>query len=98
MTDDFLPIARPDISDEEIAEVVDTLRSGWLTFGPKTQRFEEEFRAVAGAEHAVAVNSCTSGMHLALLAAVRAWPAQRQERQPERQAAGRRRRPSRPSR
>lgn len=66
---DFLPLARPDIGEEEIAEVVDTLRSGWLTFGPKTQRFEEEFCRLAGARHAIAVNSCTSGMHLALLAA-----------------------------
>jgi dTDP-4-amino-4,6-dideoxygalactose transaminase len=69
LPDDFLPIARPDISDEDVAEVVDTLRSGWLTYGPKTQRFEKEFRAFVGAEHAVAVNSCTAGMHLALLAA-----------------------------
>jgi dTDP-4-amino-4,6-dideoxygalactose transaminase len=67
--DAFLPIARPSISEEEIAEVVDTLRSGWLTYGPKGQRLEEEFRQLAGAEHAVAVNSCTAGMHLALLAA-----------------------------
>jgi dTDP-4-amino-4,6-dideoxygalactose transaminase len=69
LAEDFLPLARPDLSEEDIAEVVDTLRSGWLTLGPKTQRFEEEFKAVAGAEHAVAVNSCTSGMHLALLSA-----------------------------
>jgi dTDP-4-amino-4,6-dideoxygalactose transaminase len=69
LTDEFLPIARPDISEDEIAEVVDTLRSGWLTYGPKTQRFEEAFRELAGARHAVAVSSCTAGMHLALLAA-----------------------------
>ena len=69
MADDFLPIARPDITEDEIAEVVDTLRSGWLAFGPKTMRFEEEFRASVGARHAVAVNSCTAGMHLSLLAA-----------------------------
>lgn len=69
MPDQFLPIARPDIDDADIAEVVDTLRSGWLTYGPKTQRFENEFKQMAGAEHAVAVNSCTAGLHLSLLAA-----------------------------
>jgi dTDP-4-amino-4,6-dideoxygalactose transaminase len=67
--EEFLSIARPDISEDEIAEVVDTLRSGWLTYGPKTQRFEREFAAFAGARHAVAVSSCTAGMHVALLAA-----------------------------
>ncbi len=68
MTDDFIHLARPDITQEEIDEMVDTLRSGWLTYGPKTQRFEQEFAAFAGAPHAVGVNSCTAGMHLALLA------------------------------
>ncbi|HXH22432.1 MAG TPA: DegT/DnrJ/EryC1/StrS aminotransferase family protein [Dehalococcoidia bacterium] len=68
MTDDFIPLARPDITQEEIDEVVDTLRSGWLAFGPKTQRFEQEFARYIGARHAVAVSSCTAGMHLALLA------------------------------
>ena len=43
MPDDFIPIARPDIDEDDIAEVVDTLRSGWLTYGPKTQQFEAEF-------------------------------------------------------
>lgn len=69
MPEDFLPIARPDIDDADVDEVVDTLRSGWLTYGPKTQRFETEFRQLAGAEHAVATNSCTAGLHIALLAA-----------------------------
>ncbi len=69
MPDDFLPIARPDIDDADVAEVVDTLRSGWLTYGPKTQRFETEFKQMVGADHAVATNSCTAGLHLALLAA-----------------------------
>jgi dTDP-4-amino-4,6-dideoxygalactose transaminase len=68
LSDDFLPIARPDIGEAEIAEVLDTLRSGWLTYGPKTQRFEREFAELAGARFAVGVNSCTAGMHLALLA------------------------------
>jgi dTDP-4-amino-4,6-dideoxygalactose transaminase len=63
----FLPFARPGIGQEEIDEVVDTLKSGWLTGGPKVQAFEEGIREVAGAEYAVAL-SCTAGMHLALLA------------------------------
>jgi dTDP-4-amino-4,6-dideoxygalactose transaminase len=57
------------VSDDEIAEVVDTLRSGWLTFGPKSQAFEVEFARAMGADHAVGLNSCTAGLHLALLAA-----------------------------
>ena len=69
MADDFLPFALPDVSDAEIAEVVDTLRSGWITYGPKTQRFEAEFAAAVGAKQALALNSCTAGLHLALLAA-----------------------------
>ncbi len=64
----FLPFALPDIGDDEIAEVVDTLRSGWVTTGPKTRRFEEDFAAWLGdpALHALAVNSATAGLHLAL--------------------------------
>ena len=68
MADDFLPIAKPDLSDGDIAEVVDTLSSGWLVYGPKTQRFEQQFRDYTGAGHALAVSSCTAGMHVALLA------------------------------
>src|SRR5579864_9348959 len=62
----FLPYHSPTIGEEEIAEVVATLRSGWLTTGPRTHQFEEEFRSYAGARHALAVNSCTAGLHLAL--------------------------------
>lgn len=62
----FLPFHQPWIDEAEIAEVVDTLRSGWLTMGPKTLRFEEEFAAYVGAKHAIALNSCTSALHLAL--------------------------------
>ncbi len=64
----FLPFALPDIGDEEIAEVVDSLRSGWITTGPKTRRFEEQFAEYLGDSslHAVAVNSATAGLHLAL--------------------------------
>jgi len=64
---DFLPFALPDIGEEEIAEVVESLRSGWLTTGPKTKRFEQDFAAFIGENvEAVAVNSATAGLHLAL--------------------------------
>lgn len=66
---DFLPFHRSDVGDEEVAEVVDVLRSGWLTTGPKVREFEREFAAMVGAEHAIAVNSCTAALHLALEAA-----------------------------
>ncbi len=66
MSEKFLPFALPCIGEEEINEVVDTLRSGWLTSGPKTKRFEEEFSQFIGTPHALAVNSCTAGLHLAL--------------------------------
>lgn len=63
----FLPFALPDIGNEEIAEVVDSLRSGWLTTGPKTKRFEAAFAQFLGEDlEAVAVNSATAGLHLAL--------------------------------
>jgi len=64
----FLPFALPEIGEEEIAEVVDTLRSGWVTTGPKAKRFEQDFAAFLGAPglEAVAVNSATAGLHLAL--------------------------------
>ena len=65
----FLPFCRPDITQAEIDEVVDTLKSGWITTGPRVKRFEEEFAARIGARHAVAVSSCTAGLHLALVAA-----------------------------
>jgi len=62
----FLPFALPHITQAEIDEVVDTLRSGWLTTGPKTKRFEREFAERVHAPHALAVNSATAAMHLAL--------------------------------
>lgn len=61
-----VPFYRPDIGEEEIAAVVDTLRSGWLTVGPRTQEFEEKFARAVGAPHAVAVSSGTAALHLAL--------------------------------
>ncbi|WP_299877320.1 DegT/DnrJ/EryC1/StrS aminotransferase family protein [uncultured Cocleimonas sp.] len=63
---DFLPFALPLIGEDEINEVVDTLRSGWLTTGPKTAQFEKDFAEFVNAKHALAVNSATSGLHLAL--------------------------------
>ena len=66
MSRKFLPYCLPWIGEEEIAEVVDSLRSGWLTTGPKVKRFEEDFRNYVGAEHAIAVSSCTAALHLAL--------------------------------
>jgi dTDP-4-amino-4,6-dideoxygalactose transaminase len=63
-----VPFHRPSIGQEEIDEVVRTLKSGWLTTGPRTAQFEQEFREYAGAPHALAVNSCTAGLHLALAA------------------------------
>mgnify|MGYP003289224706 CR=1 FL=1 len=55
-----VPFFRPDVSELEIAEVVATLHSGWLTTGPRVRRFEQEFAAAVGASHAVAVNSGTA--------------------------------------
>ncbi len=65
----FLPYNRPDIGQAEIDEVVDTLRSGWITTGPKTKEFEKRFAEYIGSRHAIAVNSCTGGLHVALAAA-----------------------------
>ncbi|WP_088278865.1 DegT/DnrJ/EryC1/StrS aminotransferase family protein [Ideonella sp. A 288] len=68
MSTPFLPFALPEIGDDEIAEVVDTLKSGWVTTGPKAKRFEADFAAFLGdpALHCIAVNSATAGLHLAL--------------------------------
>ena len=63
---DFLPFSQPDIEQAEIDEVVGTLRTGWITTGPKVRQFEADFAAYVEATHAVAVNSCTAAMHLAL--------------------------------
>jgi len=61
-----IPFSRPAIGEEEIAEVVDCLRSGWITTGPRTAKFEQEFAAAVGAKHALAVTSATAGLHLAM--------------------------------
>jgi dTDP-4-amino-4,6-dideoxygalactose transaminase len=68
MRDSFLPYARPDIGEEEIAEVADSLRSGWVSTGPKVKRFEDDFAAYTGARHAVAVSSCTAALEISLAA------------------------------
>jgi len=61
-----IPFYKPSIGEEEINEVVDTLRGGWLTTGPKVKQFEAEFSQYLGHRHSVAVNSCTAALHLAL--------------------------------
>ena len=64
--DKFLVFGKPAIGEPEIQEMVDTLRSGWLGTGPRTRRFEAAFRRYIGSKHAIALNSCTAGLHLAL--------------------------------
>jgi len=61
-----VPFHKPYITDDEVSEVLDCIRSGWLTMGPKTIRFEEQFKEYVGSDHAVSMNSCTSCLHLAL--------------------------------
>jgi len=68
MRSEFLPFSKPTIDDDEINEVVASLRSGWITTGPKVKRFEEAFRAYVGAPFAVPLSSATAGLHLTLLA------------------------------
>jgi dTDP-4-amino-4,6-dideoxygalactose transaminase len=68
MRETFLPFALPSVGEEEIAEVIDSIRSGWVTTGPKTRRFEEDFCAYIGTANSIAVNSCTAGLHIALTA------------------------------
>ncbi len=66
MRESFLPFHRQSIGDEEIESVVRVLRSPWVTSGPEVDAFEKEFAAYVGAKHALAVNSCTAALHLAL--------------------------------
>ncbi len=65
----YIPYALPLIGDEEVQAVTEVLRSDWITTGPKTKQFEADFAAFVDAPHAVALNSCTAALHLALLAA-----------------------------
>ena len=69
MRETFLPFALPDVDRDELAEIKEALDSGWITTGPKTRQFEQEFAAYVGARHSIAVNSGTAAMHLALEAA-----------------------------
>jgi perosamine synthetase len=66
MRDSFLPFALPDADEAEVAAVSEVIRSGWLTTGKQTRAFEAAFAQYVGAKHAIAVNSCTAAMHLAL--------------------------------
>lgn len=68
MRDKFLTFGSPRIEGDEIDEVVDSLKSGWVGTGPKCKRFEEDFRKYIGAKYAMALNSCTAGLHLCLIA------------------------------
>ena len=61
-----LPFHKSWLEDDEINEVVDTLKSGWVTTGPKTQQFEEAFQDYIGCRHAIALNSCTAGLNISL--------------------------------
>ncbi|KPK99007.1 MAG: UDP-4-amino-4,6-dideoxy-N-acetyl-beta-L-altrosamine transaminase [Omnitrophica WOR_2 bacterium SM23_72] len=62
----FLPFYRPCLDDEEEQEITDTLRSGWIGRGPKTERFEKNFKEYVGSKYAIGVSSCTAGLHLSL--------------------------------
>src|SRR5437870_12383442 len=64
----MLPIARPSLGEEEAAAAREAILSGWVTQGPQVAAFEDEFAAFVGARHACAVSSCTTALHLALLA------------------------------
>lgn len=70
-----VPFFKPSITSTEIQEVVNCLESGWLTSGPRVRQFEEQFAAAVGGRHAVAVNSCTAALHLAI-EALRLKPGQ----------------------
>jgi dTDP-4-amino-4,6-dideoxygalactose transaminase len=65
---EFLPFSRPTITDREINEVADSLKSGWITTGPKVQKFIEKIKRYTGSKNAVAVNSATAGLHISYMA------------------------------
>jgi len=69
MSEPYLVFGAPDIREEDIQEVVATLRSGWVGTGPKVARLEDMFREHTGAAHAVAISSCTAALHLSLIVA-----------------------------
>ena len=62
-----LPFHRAWLDEDEINEVIDTLKSGWFTTGPKTHQLEEDFKNYIGCKHALGLNSCTAGLHLSLV-------------------------------
>lgn len=66
MTDDFIQFHRPFITEDEVNEVVDTVRSGWWTTGPKSKKFEQEFNSYIGSRRSVAASSWTAAAHLSL--------------------------------
>jgi UDP-4-amino-4,6-dideoxy-N-acetyl-beta-L-altrosamine transaminase len=66
--EEFLPYCLPFLDEEDIKEEIDTLKSGWLSTGPKTMKFEELIAEYTGTKHAIAVNSCTAALHLSLIA------------------------------
>src|SRR5579872_114226 len=65
-TEHVVPFHKADVGEEEAQAIAEVIKSGWLTMGPKTFQFEEEFASYIGARHAIAVSSCTAGLHLAL--------------------------------
>ena len=65
-SEEYIPFSVPDIGSDEVAEVTDAVLSGWITSGPRCAEFETRFREYVGSEHALAVNSCTAALHLAL--------------------------------
>jgi len=69
MRKDFLVFGNPQIEEDEIKEVVDCLRSGWISTGPRVAQFEEQFKEYIGSKHALALNSCTAGLHLSMIVA-----------------------------
>jgi dTDP-4-amino-4,6-dideoxygalactose transaminase len=68
MRSEFLPYCRPSVDHADIYAVVDALNNGWLTTGPKVAQFEAAFAERSGVKHAIALNSCTAGLHLAMIA------------------------------
>src|SRR6476469_4303587 len=65
----MITVARPYLTEEEAQDAYDTIMSGWITQGPRVQRFEEDFAAYTGARYAVAVSNCTTALHLSLIVA-----------------------------
>ena len=68
MREAFIPYCRPDVGEDEARACAEAIRAGWLTTGPKCETFERNFESASGVAHAVALNSCTAGLHLALVA------------------------------